>query len=73
MQEITPVDLDKLTDFRAMIRQATDCKCWVCDNYVEMLFEVSLPDKFAHMKIESVYLHFDFEGYKPFVMRKKEK
>ena len=56
-----------------MVKQACNTNCWVCEGYVEILFEVALPNKYASMDVDSVYVHLDFENYVPCVMKKKEK
>lgn len=36
-----------------------------------MLFEVRLPDKFIGHEVASVYIHLNFEDFKPMVMQEK--
>ena len=37
-----------------------------------MKFEVAVPDRSIGQEIQSVWIHLEFEDYKPMVMLKKE-
>jgi hypothetical protein len=56
----------------ASINKVAAHNCWVCEHYVEVMFELTLPDSFDGLNIESVFLHLEFENYEPSVMRKKD-
>jgi hypothetical protein len=36
------------------------------------MFEVTLPERYQSFNVTSVFLHLEFENYKPMVMKKKE-
>jgi len=57
---------------QTLINKTANHNCWVCENYVEVLFELTLPDIFDGLNIESVFLHLEIENYQPSVMRKKD-
>ena len=56
----------------ASINKVAAHNCWVCEYYVEVMFELTLPNSFDDLNIESVFLHLEFENYEPSVMRKKD-
>ena len=43
--------------------------CWLCEGWTQMFFEVRLPDKFIGVDVASVYIHLNFEDFKPMVMQ----
>ena len=57
---------------QASINRVSAHNCWVCEGYVEVCFELTLPDSFNELNVESVFLHLEFENYEPIVMKKKE-
>ena len=54
------------------IGKAHTTNCWICEGWSQMKFEVSVPDRSIGQDIQSVWIHFEFEDYKPMVMLKKE-
>jgi len=42
--------------------------CWLCEGWTQMAFEVRLPEKFIGVDVSSVYIHLNFEDFKPMVM-----
>jgi len=46
--------------------------CWLCEGWNQMKFEVTLPDKYMGIEVTSVFIHFDFEDYKPMTMLLKD-
>ena len=46
--------------------------CWLCEGWVQLRFEVRLPEKYAGQDVKAVFIHFAFEDYKPMVMLLKE-
>ena len=38
--------------------------CWICEGWSEFYFSLSVP----HNKAAEVYLHFDFDDYRPDLM-----
>ena len=54
------------------IGKALTTNCWICEGWSQMKFEVSVPDRSIGQDIQSVWIHLEFEDYKPMVMLKKE-
>ena len=46
--------------------------CWICEGWSQMKFEVAVPDRSIGQEIQSVWIHLEFEDYRPMVMLKKE-
>ena len=46
--------------------------CWLCEGWVQIRFEVRLPEKYFDSDVKSVFIQFEFEDYKPMVMLLKE-
>lgn len=47
-------------------------KCWICEGYNELQFQVTIPERFKDTLIDTVFIHLEFESYEPRVMLKKE-
>lgn len=45
--------------------------CWVCEGWSEMKFEWKIGKSGPHVK-EPVYIHFDFDEYRPWLMDKDD-
>ena len=43
--------------------------CWLCEGWTQMLFKVTLPNKFIGCEVASVYIHLSFEDFRPMVMQ----
>jgi hypothetical protein len=69
---IHPFDLDSESSVQASINKVASHNCWVCEGYVEVMFELTLPERFYDINVESVFLHLEFENYEPTVMKKKD-
>lgn len=65
------------TRFLATIRNNKDAKirsyqcCWVCEGWREVKFEWNVGRSGKHIS-EPVYIHFDFDEYRPWLMEKDE-
>ena len=64
------------TGFLSSIRKEKNAKinsyqsCWVCEGWREQKFEWD-PSKSGNILKEPVYIHFDFDEYKPSALTKK--
>lgn len=62
-------------NFLNAIHKASNAKimsykmCWVCEGWNEMKFEWKIGKSGNHVK-EPVYIHFDFDEYRPWLMEK---
>ena len=54
------------------VGKAITTNCWICEGWSQMKFEVAVPERNNGLDIESVWIHLEFEDYKPMVMLKKE-
>ena len=54
------------------LNKGSDNNCWVCQGYNEVMFKVTLPERYQNFNVTSVFIHLEFENYEPMVMKKKE-
>lgn len=47
-------------------------KCWICEGWSEMKFEWKVGKSGAAMTREPVYIHFDFDEYRPWLLEKDD-
>ena len=48
-------------------------KCWICEGWSEMKFEWKIGKSGQSSAVkEPVYIHFDFDEYKPWLMEKDD-
>jgi hypothetical protein len=47
-------------------------KCWICEGWSEMKFEWKVGKSGTTAVKEPVYIHFDFDEYKPWLMEKDD-
>ncbi len=47
-------------------------KCWICEGWSEMKFEWKVGKSGTSVHKEPVYIHFDFDEYKPWLMEKDD-